>query len=184
MTGPRTIALALLAAAVLASPVAASAASTAPAPQPTTRLARPATALAPGSVALGSVAAGTALSFDVVLAPSHTAALATLLDDLRDPASPRFGHYLAPGEFLREFGPDRRDRRQPSPRGSGANGLHDITVDGFDVHVRTTAGAAARALGISLGRYSHSRPVASRSRRSRPARAANRRGRRHVRSSG
>ena len=152
MTGPRTIALAWLAAAVLASPVAASAASTAPPPEPTIRLAGPAAAVAPGSVALGSVAGGTALSFDVVLAPSHTAALTTLLDELRDPASPRFGHYLTPGEFRREFGPTAAtlDAVTGWLRRSG---LRDFKVDGFEVRVRATASDAARALDVTFGRF-------------------------------
>ena len=47
------------------------------------------------------------LTVTVVLQPSHTDELDALLHDLYDPASPRYGQWLATGEFAQRFGPTR-----------------------------------------------------------------------------
>ena len=45
------------------------------------------------------------LELTVVLQPSHTDELASLIRDLYDPTSPRYEQWLATGEFARRFGP-------------------------------------------------------------------------------
>lgn len=117
-----------------------------------TRPARLALDVPSGSVALGEVASDQDLTFSVGLAPSHPSELEALLAAQRDPASPQFGHYLASGEFARQFGPSATEvdgvtswlRRV---------GFGDVTVEGPVVRVRTTAARASAALGISMERY-------------------------------
>ena len=63
-------------------------------------------------VSVGSTRANRS-TFDVTLAPSHAAELASLMRNLYDPSSPRVPALAAPGEFARRFGPNpaRRDAR-------------------------------------------------------------------------
>ncbi len=117
-----------------------------------TRPARLAVPIPPGSTALGALADGQTLSFGIVLAPSHPQKLRALVDGVRNPASPEFGHYLAPGEFARRFGPTAEQIAAVTGWLRGA-GLDDVTVAGSVVSLRTTAGGASRALGLSMQRY-------------------------------
>jgi hypothetical protein len=45
----------------------------------------------------------------ICLPPRNAAALTNLIQQLYDPASPRFRHYLTPEEFTEKFGPTRED---------------------------------------------------------------------------
>lgn len=67
-------------------------------------------ALAPGvapsgSADLGPIPATLPMGLRFTLAPSHQARLNSLLDTLQVIGSPEYHHYLAPGQFDREFGP-------------------------------------------------------------------------------
>src|SRR3984957_12756180 len=62
-----------------------------------------------GSTALGAVPGTQRLSLSVVLPPSNTAGLHTLLANLYNPSSPQFHHWLQPGQFATEFGPSSSD---------------------------------------------------------------------------
>src|ERR1035441_3930273 len=57
-----------------------------------------------GSVALGPMAASTPLKLDIALAPRDPAALDAFLQQLYDPASPEYHHFLAKGQFGPLFG--------------------------------------------------------------------------------
>ena len=105
-----------------------------------------------GAARLGALASSSRLTITIALRPSHTDRLAALLHDLYDPASPRYEHFLAPGEFSRQFG--------PSPAAVDAvtswlhtEGLHDTSVQGMAVHASGAARDITRALGVSFSRY-------------------------------
>jgi subtilase family serine protease len=121
-------------------------------PDVSTRLARLAPRTPRGATPLGRVADRQSLAFDIVLSPSHPRELQALLDAQRDPASPAYGHYLAPGQFARQFGPTPQQIARVTTWLHGA-GFANLTIDGFAVKVRTNAGTAARAFGVSLERY-------------------------------
>src|SRR5665811_1053708 len=88
-------------------------------------------------------------TFDVVLSPSHPQELQALIDAQRDPASPLYEQYLAPGQFLQRFGPSSQQVGAVTSWLRRA-GLSDVTANGFAVEVRASSGSAARALGISM----------------------------------
>jgi len=121
-------------------------------PAPTSRPARFAPHIPRGSTALGRVPDNQSLTFNVVLAPSHPQELQALLDGTRNPSSPRYGHYLAPGQFVSQFGPSDQQIGAVTSWLHG-QGLENTTVDGFAVKVRTNAATAARAFGVSIERY-------------------------------
>lgn len=50
----------------------------------------------PGSTTLGPAALGTSLQLDVVLAPKDPSMLASFIDELYDPTSAEYDHFLAP----------------------------------------------------------------------------------------
>ncbi len=105
-----------------------------------------------GAKRVGAIASEQPITFDVVLPPANRAELDSLLHELYDPASPRFRHWLAPGEFARRFGPN------PVLVASVVDWLHRAgladtrLVDG-NVEVHATAGLASRALGVSFSRF-------------------------------
>ncbi len=145
----RAIALTAMSLVAMALPSGAVAAGS---PVASTRVARLATLVPPGSTALGQLADPTPLTFEVVLEPSHRAELQQLLADQRDPSSPLYQHYLEPGEFARDFGPTS-DQISGVTSWLHSRGFDDVSVDGSAVHVRTTAGAAGDGLGVAMERY-------------------------------
>jgi len=116
---------------------------------------RPA-ALAPslpaGATRVGAVAAAQPLALAVVLPPSHPAELDALMHGLYDPASPRYEHWLAPGEFQRRFGPSRATVNAVVMWLHGA-GLRDTRVVDGRVEIQAAAGVIAQGLGVSFARY-------------------------------
>jgi subtilase family serine protease len=122
------------------------------APDISTRPARLEPHIARGLVALGRLPDTQPLRLDVVLAPSHPRELQTLLAAQRDPSSSQYGRYLAPGQFVRMFGPDAH-QVDAVTTWLHSRGLIDTTVNGFAIEVRASSGAAAHALGITMERY-------------------------------
>src|ERR1700722_2738112 len=78
-------------------------AATAAAPVPEAQLAAPSPP--PGSTPLGPVAASAVLEVDVVLAPAHPAAVASLVAPLYAPGSPEYHHWLTPAQSAQVFAP-------------------------------------------------------------------------------
>jgi hypothetical protein len=93
----------LLVAGVLLAMVglASSASAGPPAPVPIA----PASTLPSGAVGAGAVSPRAAVSGAVVLAPRDPGALKAFIGAVSDRSSPRFGNYLAPGQFAARFGP-------------------------------------------------------------------------------
>ena len=132
-----------------------------------------------GAVRFGRLDPQQPVEFDVSLAPSHPAELASLLRALYDPASPRYHQWLAAGEFARRFGPEpsRVDAVVDWLHGAG---LTDTRVVDGRVEVRAAAGAASRALGVSFAALPGRGRLGELRRRRRPARAARARTGHHV----
>jgi hypothetical protein len=90
-------------------------------------------------------------SFTVVMTPGHEAQLSGLVASVSTPGSANFRHFLAPGEFAREFAPPARDRAAVASffRRSGLT----VTVRPGDVltlHVSGPTGAISRAFAARL----------------------------------
>src|SRR5579863_7934935 len=88
-------------------PAFAAGTATVPTESATVRLAALAPQVPAGASRLGALASTQPLTITVALRPSHTDRLSALLADLYDPASPRYEQWLAPGQFIQEFGPSR-----------------------------------------------------------------------------
>src|SRR4051812_48897282 len=125
------------------------------APAPGSRLVRLsalAPSVVPGAVEVGQLDPSRPVAFDVTLAPSHRAELASLLRAQHDRHSPRYRQWLKPGEFARRFGPDPSRVSAVVAWLHGA-GLTNVRAVNGHVEVRAEIAAASSALGVSFARY-------------------------------
>jgi hypothetical protein len=104
-----------------------------------------------GSRAVGALPGTSALSVDVALRPADPAALQTFAQEVADPASPLFRHFLAPGQFAGRFGP------APSVIAStrawlGSEGLEvgPTAGDGLLIPVSGSADQLGAAFGVGF----------------------------------
>ena len=101
---------------------------------------------------LGPEPASSALSVDVVLAPSNASHLAQFVSSVTSPVSPLYHRYLTEPQFVAQFGP---------PSWAALEAESWMRSDGFTVSAESpfvisavgTAGAASRAFGLDFGRY-------------------------------
>jgi hypothetical protein len=86
----------------------------------------------------------------------NTNSLATLLQDLYDPASPRFRQYLTPGQFAEQFGPSAADYQRVLAYAAA----HHLKVTGTHanrllVDVTAPVVEVERTFGVTLRTYRH-----------------------------
>jgi len=139
---------------LLIVPVPAFAASTAPVAteSATVRLAALAPQVPADASRLGALASTQPLTITVALRPSHTDRLSALLHDLYDPASPRYEQWLAPGQFVQQFGPSRA-QIDTVTSWLHRQGLSDTTVQGMAIRASGDSERVAHALSVSFSRY-------------------------------
>ena len=105
---------------------------------------------------LARYASAANLDFAVGLPLRNRAALASLLHDLYDPASPRFHHYLTPDQFAERFGPSEQDYQQVIQFAAS----HGLSVTGTHANrtlldVSGPVAAIERALHVKMEVYQH-----------------------------
>ena len=96
------------------------------------------------------------MRLDIVLPLSDPAGLDKFLQDLYNPASPSYRHFLSVSEFTARFGPSQEDY-DAVIRYATSNGLRVVggSRDGMDVQVEGTVTVVEKALNISMGVYQH-----------------------------
>jgi hypothetical protein len=110
---------------------------------------------------IGGLAASQHLKLAISLPLRNPEALTNLLQQIYDPASPNYHHYLTPAEFTEQFGPTAQDY-QAVIAFANANGL---TVTGTHpnrvlLDVEGTAAVVQKAFHITMRVYQH--PVENR----------------------
>ncbi|HUM03826.1 MAG TPA: protease pro-enzyme activation domain-containing protein [Terriglobales bacterium] len=105
---------------------------------------------------VGRLPATQALQIDVVLALRHAAELDNFLQELYDPSSPSYRHFVTVKEFTERFGPSQEDY-DAVVRYAKANGLAVMggSRDGMDVQLKGTVAAIERAFHVTMGVYQH-----------------------------
>jgi subtilase family serine protease len=146
------LALALLLVAPIPAFAAGTSAATVPPLPASVRVATLAPKVPAGASRVGALPSNQQLTITVALRPTHADRLASLLQDLYDPASPRYEQWLAPGQFVSEFGPSRA-RIDTVTAWLRKQGLHDTSVQGMAVRASGDAKTVAHALGVSFSRY-------------------------------
>jgi subtilase family serine protease len=96
------------------------------------------------------------LTFDVVLALRHQPELANFLQELYDPSSPSYRHFVTVQEFTARFGPSQEDY-DALIRFAEANGFTVLggSRDAMDMQLKGSVAAIERAFHVSLGLYQH-----------------------------
>jgi kumamolisin len=95
---------------------------------------------------LGRLPANQTMRFDIVLALRHPAELDNFLQELYDPTSPSYRHFVTPEEFTARFGPSQEDY-DAVVRFAAASGFKLIrgSRDGMDVQLEGTVASVEKA---------------------------------------
>src|SRR5579863_3615458 len=104
----------------------------------------------------GRLPATQSLHFDIVLALRNQAGLDSMLQELYDPSSPSYRHFLTVKEFTAKFGPSQKDY-DALIRFARANGFKVVggSRDAMDVQLTASVAAVERAFHVTMGVYQH-----------------------------
>lgn len=111
-------------------------------------------ALSAASVNQGSVAGSTTLHLSVILSPRDPAAMAAMAQAIGTPGSPDYRHYLAPGQFGKEYGalPSTISAIDAALKSRGLQ-PGPAFGDGLDIPITTTAQVAESAFDVHLNQF-------------------------------
>jgi subtilase family serine protease len=96
------------------------------------------------------------MRIDIVLPLRDPAGLDSFLEELYEPSSPSYRHFLTVEEFTAKFGPTQEDY-DAVIRYAKTNGLSVVggSRDGMDVQAEGSVGNIERAFHVSMGVYQH-----------------------------
>jgi subtilase family serine protease len=105
---------------------------------------------------LGRLPASQIMHFDVVLALRHAPELDNFLQDIYDPTSPNFRHFVSVEEFTARFGPSQEDW-DAAVRFAQESGFAIVggSRDGMDLQLRGTVAQVEKAFNVKMGLYQH-----------------------------
>jgi subtilase family serine protease len=106
--------------------------------------------------AVGRFPADQLMSLDIVLPLRNQAGLERLLDEIYDPSSASYRHYLTVPDFTAQFGPTQADY-DAVVQYARSNGLTVVggSRDGMDVQVKGPVSAVQTAFHVNLHNYQH-----------------------------
>ncbi len=106
--------------------------------------------------ALGHLASNQVMQLDVVLQLRDRPALQSYLNELYDPSSPVYRHWLTPTEFTARFGPTQEDYDKVVAY-MKAHGFSVVggTRDGMEVQVKGPVTAVESAFHVTMHTYQH-----------------------------
>jgi kumamolisin len=105
---------------------------------------------------VGKLPATQSLHFDIVLALRHQPELENFLQEVYDPSSPSYRHFVTPQEFTARFGPSQED--YDALLGfAKANGFTVLggSRDAMDVQFKAPVAVVEKAFHIALNVYQH-----------------------------
>ncbi len=105
---------------------------------------------------VGRLPATQSMHFDMVLALRHQAELENFLQELYDPSSPSYRHFLTVPEFTARFGPSQEDY-DAVIRFAETNGFTVVggSRDAMDVQLKGSVASIERAFHVTMGVYQH-----------------------------
>jgi kumamolisin len=105
---------------------------------------------------LNPLPATQSLRLDIVLPLSDPAGLETFLNELYDPTSSSYRHFLSVSEFTARFGPSQADY-DAAVQYAASNGLtvYGGSRDGMDVQVEGSVENIEKAFRVKMGVYQH-----------------------------
>ena len=108
------------------------------------------------ALSTGRLPATHSMRFDVVLALRHQPELENFLQELYDPSSSEYRHYVTVPEFTERFGPSQEDYNAVISFAK-ANGFTVVggSRDAFDVQLKGTVASVEKAFHVTMGLYQH-----------------------------
>jgi subtilase family serine protease len=105
---------------------------------------------------VGKLPATQSMRFDIVLALRHQPELENFLQELYDPSSSDYRHFVTVPEFTERFGPSQEDYNAVISFAK-ANGFTVVGAsrDAFDVQLKGTAASVEKAFHVTLSVYQH-----------------------------
>ncbi|MGA7564473.1 MAG: choice-of-anchor D domain-containing protein, partial [Terriglobales bacterium] len=96
------------------------------------------------------------MHFDIVLALRHEPELENFLQEIYDPTSPSYRHFVTVPEFTARFGPSQEDFDAviSFAKASGFTVLGG-SRDSFDVQLKGTVASVEKAFHVTMGLYQH-----------------------------
>jgi subtilase family serine protease len=108
------------------------------------------------ALSVGRLPASQSMRFDIVLALRHQPELENFLQELYDPSSSEYRHYVTVPEFTERFGPSQEDYNAVIAFAK-SNGFTVVggSRDAFDVQLKGTVASVEKAFHVTLGVYQH-----------------------------
>jgi subtilase family serine protease len=105
---------------------------------------------------VGKLPATQSMHFDIVLALSHPAELKSFVQEVSDPSSPSYRHFLTVAEFTERFGPSQADYDAvlAFAKAKGFT-VTKASRDAFDVQLEGTVANVENAFHVTLSVYQH-----------------------------
>ena len=105
---------------------------------------------------VGQVSSSQTMNLDVVLALGDRPGLQSFLQELYDPSSLMYRHFLTPAEFTERFGPSQANY-DAVVQFATANGFTVVggTRDGMDVQIKGPISAVQSAFHVTMRTYQH-----------------------------
>ncbi len=105
---------------------------------------------------VGRLPATQSMRFDIVLALRHQPELENFVQELYDPSSPSYKHYVTPKQFTERFGPSQEDY-DALVAFAKANGFKSVggSRDSRDLQFTAPVANINRAFHITMGVYQH-----------------------------
>ncbi len=106
--------------------------------------------------AVGHLPAGQTMRFDIVLQLRHEPELENFVQDVYDPTSPNYRHFVTVKEFTERFGPSQEDYDAliAFAKASGFT-MTGGSRDAMDVQFKASVAAIERAFHVSMNVYQH-----------------------------
>ncbi|MGB6385275.1 MAG: S53 family peptidase, partial [Terriglobales bacterium] len=108
------------------------------------------------ALSVGRLPASQTMRFDIVLALRHQPELENFLQELYDPSSPSYRHFVTVPEFTERFGPSQEDY-DALIGFAKANGFTVLggSRDSMDVQFKAPVAAIEKAFHVTMGVYQH-----------------------------
>jgi subtilase family serine protease len=104
----------------------------------------------------GRLPATQSMRFDIVLPLRHQPELENFLQEIYEPSSSSYRHFLTPQEFTARFGPSQEDY-DAVVHFAKANGFQVVggSRDGMNLELKGTVASVEKALHVTMGVYQH-----------------------------
>jgi kumamolisin len=105
---------------------------------------------------VGQLPATQTMHFDIVMALSHPAELKSFLQEVYDPSSPSYRHFVTVPQFTERFGPSQKDYDAviAFAKANGFKVTH-ASRDAFDIQLKGNVASVEKAFHVTLGVYQH-----------------------------